>query len=310
MAKREQKRVLLLKLESTYGTDPVPTGAANAMLVRWRDFPEPSQSDYVDRQLLKPWLGRSQQFPANTKVVLPFDIEAAAAGAAGTAPAWGPAARMCGFAETVNVGVDVQYTPASTGDESATAYYNVDDLRQKVLGCRGSLGLTFRAGEVPLINVEAMGLYVAPEDSALPTPTFTAFKDPKVVNKVNTPTFTLHGFAAVMRQLSLQMNSARVYRDWVNSKQVELGNREPGGSVTFECPSIAAKDYFTLKENATLDALQLIHGVGAGNIVQVDAPKVQVTNPRFESEQGLLLITLDLVLVPNAGNDEVKITVK
>ncbi len=34
--KRDVKRILLAKIEATYGTDPVPTGAANAILSHWR----------------------------------------------------------------------------------------------------------------------------------------------------------------------------------------------------------------------------------------------------------------------------------
>jgi hypothetical protein len=308
--KRDVKRLLLAKIEVTYGTDPVPTGAANAVIAHWSNFPEPANSDYVDRQVLKPWLGRSQQFVANSKVNLPFDVEIAGSGAAGTAPAWGPIARMCGFAETLNAGVSAVYNPISASEESATLYYNLDDLQQKVTGARGSLGITVQAGQVPYINIAGMGLYAVPTDTAIPAPTFTAWQTPLVVNKVNTPTFTLHGFAAVLRELKLDMKTGLVYRDWVNSKKVDIGGRAPDGSVTIELPSIAAKDYFTAMQGNTLAALQLIHGTVAGNIVQLDAPQVQVTNPRFASESGLALLTLDLALVPSAGNDELTITAK
>ncbi len=306
--KRDVRRLLLAKIESVYGTDPTPTGAANAILCHWRDLPQPAQSDYVDRALLYPYFGRSQQFPSNAKISMGFDCELAGGGAAGTAPAWGPLARMCGFAETISAGVSVVYNPISSAEESATLWYNIDDLRQKAKGSRGSLGLSIKAGAVPLINFTTMGLYDPPADAAPATPTYTGFITPLIVNKVNTPTFTLLGYAAVMRELTIDMKKPLIYRDWVNTKKVDVGGQVPDGSVTIELPSIADKDYFAAHIAGTLGALQLIHGTVAGNIVQIDCPKVQVTNPRYASEQGIALLTLDLALVPSSGNDELTIT--
>jgi hypothetical protein len=310
-AKRDVKYILLEKIEASYGTDSTPTGVANAILARRRDFPQLGTGDYIDRQLMRTWLGRGAATPkANSRVAFGYDIEAAGSGTAGTAPAWGNAVRKCGFAEVVNAGVSVVYNPISAAEESSSCYWNIDGLQQKVLGTRGSLGLSFVAGQVPLINIDAVGLYAAPTDTALPSPTWTAWKDPLVVSQANTPTFTLHGFAAVCRELTLSMNQDRVFRDWMNTKLVDMGQRQPGGSVTLELPTIAAKDYFAADQAGTLAALQLVHGTVAGNIIQIDAPKVQVMNPRFASQNGIALLTLDLGLVPNAGNDEITITAK
>ena len=51
-----RKRLLLAKAEVTYGTDPTPTGAANAILVRNLEI-VPLQSDIVQRELIRPYLG-------------------------------------------------------------------------------------------------------------------------------------------------------------------------------------------------------------------------------------------------------------
>jgi hypothetical protein len=307
---KSDSRLLLAKVESSYGADPFPTGTVNAMLVRWRDFPQPAPSDYVDRQLLRPYLGRSQQFKANSKVTLPIAAELAGSGAAGTAPAWGPLARMCGFAETINPGVSTVYNPISTGEESAAVYYWIGGIRQKALGCRGTLGLSFRAGEVPLINIDGTGLYSAPGDVTMLNTSWTAWKDPLVVNNQNTPTFRLGGYNATLRELTIDMGSDPVYRDWVNTNAVDLGNRTPGGSVTIEMPTIATNDFFAIDQAATPVALVLVHGTAAGSIIRIDAFRVQLMRPRYATEKGLLLLTMDLALLPSAGNDELFITVQ
>ena len=84
--------VILLKLEGPglYGTDPVPTGAANAMLVSNLSV-TPMNSQNVDRDLIRPYLGGSEQLMGTRYVEMGFDIELVGSGAVATAPAWGPA---------------------------------------------------------------------------------------------------------------------------------------------------------------------------------------------------------------------------
>ena len=58
-----RKKIILAKTESTYGTDPTPTGVANAILVRNLNL-TPQDADLVNRDLVRPYLGRSEQLPA------------------------------------------------------------------------------------------------------------------------------------------------------------------------------------------------------------------------------------------------------
>ena len=96
----QRKRVILAKIETTYGVDPTPTGAANAILVRNLNV-TPQEADFTDRDLVRPFLGRSEQLPAAIRAMLDFEVEVAGAGTAGVAPGYGPLLRGCGFAESV-----------------------------------------------------------------------------------------------------------------------------------------------------------------------------------------------------------------
>ena len=84
-----RKRLILVETESTYGTDPTPTGA-DAILVRDLNI-TPQQSDVVSRDLIRPYLGASEQLLANTRVECTFSVELAGSGTAGTAPQYGRA---------------------------------------------------------------------------------------------------------------------------------------------------------------------------------------------------------------------------
>lgn len=94
-----RKRLILIKSESTYATDSSPAGT-DAVLVRDLEI-TPLQSDTVDRELIRPYLGASQQLLANTRVEVTFTVELAGSGSAGTAPAFGAALKSCGFSETL-----------------------------------------------------------------------------------------------------------------------------------------------------------------------------------------------------------------
>jgi hypothetical protein len=65
-----------------------PTGA-NAILVRNLEI-TPLEAETVNRDLVRPYLGASDQLLAQTRVSMTFEVEMAGSGTAGTAPAYGP----------------------------------------------------------------------------------------------------------------------------------------------------------------------------------------------------------------------------
>ena len=99
MALLLRKRLIVIETETTYGTDAAPD-AADAVLVRDLNI-TPQSSDVVSRQLIRPYLGASQQLLANTRVECTFSVELAGSGTAGTAPQYGKALKACGLAETI-----------------------------------------------------------------------------------------------------------------------------------------------------------------------------------------------------------------
>jgi hypothetical protein len=94
-----RKRLILAKTESPYGTDASPSGT-DAILVRDLSI-TPLQSDVVDRELIRPYLGASEQLLANTRVEVTFQVEMAGSGTGGTAPAFGRVVQACGFSQTI-----------------------------------------------------------------------------------------------------------------------------------------------------------------------------------------------------------------
>ncbi len=67
MARYVRNSAVLAKIESVYGTDPVPTGGANAMLVSNQSNPK-LVNNLVDRALLRSYFGGSEQLVGNAFV--------------------------------------------------------------------------------------------------------------------------------------------------------------------------------------------------------------------------------------------------
>lgn len=306
---RSDKVAILFKIETVEGTDPVPTGGANAILARNVTF-DPNPSTLLARPLVKPTHGQSARPIAGRHATVSFDVELAGSGTVAVAPAWGPVARACGFAETIIPTTGpVEYDPVSSGYESAGIYFNMDGVNHAMLMCRGSAAIVVEPNEVPMLRCTMTGLNVNPAAAALPTSDFAAFQTPLPAGNDNTPTFTLHGYAAILRSLTIDMAQRVVFRDLVNAERVDITGREPTGSLTIEAPPIGTQDFYAVERAETLAALQLVHGTVANNIVTVDAPAVQIHNPRYEEADGIAYMPMDLNVAENTGDDEVKITV-
>ncbi|PKR55477.1 phage tail tube protein [Thalassospira marina] len=307
MSLKWRKTVILAKLETTYGTDATPTGAANAIQVSEATV-TPLAGEELDRGLMRETLGSSPSIPVGSHVTCEFTVEIAGSGTAGTAPAFGPLLRACAMAEVIDAGVSVAYNPISEDEESASIYFHRDGNLFKLIGARGNVTAELNSNALPVLKFSFTGLWTEPASAALPTTDFSGFIPALPVNNANTPTFSLHGYAAVMTAFTFNLGNTINHRDRVNSEEVKFSDRKMSGSATFEEPAIATKNFYALAKNATLDALQLVHGTNAGNIVTIDMPKVQLKTPSQSNEDGTVLLAVALTPTPDAGDDEITLT--
>lgn len=309
---KTRKKYILVKMETTYGTDSTPA-AINAILTSGlqRSLYE---GNVISRDNDRATLGGEETVNTAPYAMLEFSVELAGAGAAGTAPAYGPLLRACGFAETINASTDVQYDPVSSAFESVSIYYDRDGERQILTGCRGSVEFTFSTGGYPMMNFRMVGLYNKPATATAVTPDVSGFQDPLPVNNRNTGTCTLDGFNLQLQSLSLNMAAETPHLDLVNFEQVLYVDRAPAGDLSFLAPTIATKDIMAMVEShlGTIDknAFQIVHGSTAGNIVQLDAPKVQLSGLSEIDIQGEQGYQSNALFLPDSGDDEVKLTIK
>jgi len=300
-----RKRLILLESEGTYGTDPAPTGA-DAVLVRDLNI-VPLQSDVVSRDLVRPYLGASEQLLANTRVECTFSVELAGSGTAGTAPRYGKALLACGMSETVVAATSVTYAPVSASFGSCTIYYNIDGVLHKVTGARGTFTINGAVGEIPTIDFTFTGIYNTPTDTALPSVTYADQATPVVFKAGNTTGFELLSYAGCLQSVSFDVGNSLVYRELVGcTKEVLLTDRASTGSVVLEAVTMATKNYFTAAlSDGTLGNLIFQHGQTAGNIVDFASTRVDIGDVSYSDQDGIHMLNVPYTCVPStAGNDE------
>ena len=309
MAFKFKRKVLLAKNEGTYGVDPTPTAADNAILVRNLVI-RPLEQEYDDRDFDAPYFGNRGRIVSGAFVRLSFEVEMAGGGAAGTAPKYGPLLKSCAMSETVNAGVSVVYAPITSAEPSCAFWFYLDGKRHKILGAYGNVEARLVAGRVPVWAFDFIGLYVLPDDVALASPTLTSFQKPLAVNNTNTTPATLFTYAGKFREIRVATGNELNYRNLPNSEAVRFTGRKSSGMVKLEDELVATKDWWTIIRAGTLGALAITQGTVAGNKVAIAAAQVQLTEPEMDEEQGIAMLGMKLELQPSsAGNDEFAITV-
>jgi hypothetical protein len=306
---------ILAKVETTYGTDPTPSGSANAVLISNASF------DYsynnVDRALLRGYMGGSEQLVGTRFVNLSFEVEIAGSGAAGTAPAWGDLLLACGMAEVVTASTCVEYSPVSSEMDSITIYYYDDGVVKKALGCMGTFEMAMGEGERPVFKFSFTGIDGGASAASTPSLTLSSWKAPLVITDTNTAQVTLGGTysAGVVsggttynsRGLSLNIGNDVQSNAMLGDQSVGITNRDATGSIEMDLTAAQEVSLMSDVNANTVTSMSMLHGTTGGGKILVFAPAVQRINPKQADYNGYRHISMDLRLTPSSGNDELTI---
>lgn len=310
MAKSMKNMVLLAKLQTTAGTDPTPTGAADAILCRALT-PKPISAEFVERSNIRGYKGNFGQLAVGVHREFEFEVELAGSGAAGTAPKFAGLLKACGFSETLSAGISAMYAPVSSGEPLICLYGYLDGILFKMLDAKGTVSFETNPKGIPVMKFTFMGTYSTPTDAALVTADYSAFVQPLTVSRATTPTLTIHGIAACVSQFTFDVANALVWRELINCGGAYSADRKPAGNVTMELTSVATKNWAEEVRLGITGAVQLVHGVTAGNIVQIDMPSTQFTSePTISDDNSVAMIAMGFSIMPNVGNDELVLTFK
>lgn len=310
---------ILVAQEATYGVDAAPTGTTNAMLVSNLSI-NPINAKWVDRELIRAYLGASEELQGESYIEMGFDIELVGSGTAGTAPAWSPMVLSAGFAEVLTATTRADYSPISVGMKSVTVYWYDDGVLHKARGVRSGGGLLAKIGALPKFSFKLIGLYSTPTAAALPTTITSAFKQPQVVRDGNTQQLTFgatHALATApvlaggtmypSQGLEIDFGISNQFTALLGGESVDITDRQMTGKVTLDLTAAQEVAFAQAVEAGTLSSMGLQHGTVAGNKALIWAPSVQMKNPQKVEVNGKRLVSYDLRLLPAAGNDELRI---
>lgn len=310
------RKVILFKKEAVYGADAAPTPAANAVLTRNFNRPEPILVDTLERELDMPTRGRVKTANTNRRTACSFEVEATGSGAAGTAAPWMELLEACGMAAPA-LSVGVSATQAFAAEDaslsSGTMYDWLGDQRSRSLGTRGTFGFDFTAGRYGFFKFDFQGMLPPPPavDGTLPgaAPDFTRWKDPLEVNTANTD-FTIGGYACALKSFTADANADVKMRNLVGQNYVQRGDHAMTGRVVCEAPAIGTKNYFTNLDAGDEIVVQLVHGVAAGSIAQIDANYLQILKIARSVEDDKVMLDMSVGFNIRAGQDDLLITAK
>lgn len=305
MGKLMRNMLVMAKDQTALGTPATLAAASNAVLVRSAG-PQMISGDFVKRPLIRGAMGNYGSDLSGAYRALEMEVEFAGSGTAGTKPGQAPLLLGCRMTETVSAGVSVAYQPATSSPKYLTLECDLDGVLFKLTDAIGSVSLTMDAGQYPVLKYTFVGKYEAMTDRTMPTgAVFTTQLKPLVVNKINTPTFTIGGVAYPTASFSMDMAGDVAWRELVNQAGAEMNDRSPTARARIELPSVATKAWGEAVRLGEEFALAITHGVTAGNIVTVAAPKLQVNAaPSISDDRGVAMLDLSFDVKPNAGNDE------
>jgi len=306
-----RKRLLVAALESPYGTNATPTGT-DAILVEDDLKITPLESETLERKIIQPYFGKKKQLLIRQRVKIEFSVELSGSGTAGVAPKYGKLISSCGFDETVVADTSVTYSLLSDNADiaSVTLAFHADGQKHVATGCRGNMKLTGKVGEIPKLQFEFTGIYTAPTDVSLPTPTYSNQATPLYMSLDNTGDLSINGFgSACLEEFEIDLKNNVIYRELVGcSKQVLITDRSGEGSLMIEAPLLDDHDFFSDASTSDLGNISFIHGPDLGNSVEIIIPNAQFGAPEYGDSDGIQMLSIPFGMVPtSAGNDELEL---
>lgn len=318
MPRYTRNTVLLVKVESAYGTDIIPTGA-EAMLISKPSL-NPLNAQNVPREVIFGALGSKEHLVGSSFQECSFDIELVGGGTAGTRPAWGDLMLACAWAETATVGVRVDYTLVSSAIQSVSMYWYDDGLLHKLLGARGDVSIKMTSGGIPVLSFSFKGLYVAASAASNASPTLTGFKTPLVVNEANTMDLSFGGTHALeiapaiagataypSQGIEFMLKNTVEHVPLLGGETIEITQRDPSCSFQLELTAAQEVTFMTAVAAATLTSVGLVHGTTAGYKSLLWLPYVQRISPTKQDVSGKRMVGFEGRVTPSAGNDEARL---
>ena len=298
-----ERKVILVKVEATPGTDSAPAAATDAFQAidfKWGNAGKANTDEFA---YAAPYYASRDVFNVSMQRDCMFDIPVIGAGTPlGTN--YGAAMlalyRACGHAAVVNALTSVVFSPISTAEETATLYAYEDGLLRRMLFTRGSMKWAFAENKVPRCSVAMLGLYSTPTDTPIVAPTFPTLQKPVGFGRANT-VITLGALNLKASMFEVDGGRVNAYRRLSGVEDVVPTDMKPTATVKFELPTVAQKAVYTELETTVEQLLRVVHGTAAGNVFTLAGTRAQLTDITEDKDRTQLFVTAKFDLVPNSS---------
>lgn len=303
-------QLLLAKVETTRGTDATPVKSANATLT----FPVDPKIDVqvIDYAVVRGSISAAKKRLGRKMVNLAITCPLKGSGTAGVAPEFGALLQSCAMVETVGAS-DVVYKPTNSDAnmESCTIYFFLDGIAVKAVGCMGNFVINPPAGGLPTITFNMRGRLLSRGDVALPTGAVFQTTEPVVVESGGVSFGAFN--TAVVRSLSYDSGNNIFDRMDINSPEGVLGTgisaRDPKYTATVEATVEATKAWWANFIGRVEEAIDLVIGTTAGNIITIGIPKACVdTSPDPAVDNNIVTYNLSGQALESTAEDNITIT--
>lgn len=292
------------KIETTSGTDAVPTAALNS--IRVVGVPTLSigylesgeRDDVVTGQLGRP----DRTAPAGRFGTIDLTVEIKGSGTAGTAPEYDPLMRMSGHSVTVVAGTSVTYTTLDDNMETGTLYCWSAGKLYKLVGCVATMKASAAAAKRGFKTFSVKGKMASdPIQQALPAQTFSSVLPPlfhSSTANIGTWLSTAASDPLVLKSVDVDEQIQIVERPSAGATDglisYLISDRAVKQSMVIEVPDIATFDADAVAKasGATAPTSGWQIGTVAGNRMAVQTGRWSIVSPNQGDDNGLATQTL------------------
>ncbi len=297
---KSSSQILLAKLELNEGEDP---GVDGSNVIETVDGITVTQydGDKVQRNIDSVAPTSGHEINKSPHSSWACNVDAAGSGDPATPPTFSTLLRICGFKESIDntAGSEkVVYTLSHHQSATATLVKHAGGtMVQKTHGARGECSIDL-SNFVRLQFQNLKGSYVRP--AAMPTPSeliYDNYADPLPINKQNTVIAKLGNTDIVFNAGSISFGGSTSYLNLPNQEMSQHGEFAATGQITFIAPDISEKNWFADAEshNGVVEIpFALQHGTIAGNIIEINSIRVQLSNLSETDINGSIGYTADL----------------
>lgn len=319
-----RKTLVLVKSETTYGTDPTPSASTDAMLLFGDGNVIKPDIKTLDRKPLRSTFTKRKKGIGRHKwTFTPQTILMSKGVSTGYgAPFFGPLLKACGLAAASGASggsSSTVYTPSSSSPVSCTAYVYADGLLKIATGLYGGFQAKFTAGEDPTINFTMDGRYTAPTTTSFPSSgSITYPTDNSTMVQSLGLTIGSYGDAQglVCREIMLDWPTTRPDRGSVNHtygwKGTHISDRDPTMELLVEYEDTLANNNFwtDLSTSVYTKAISFTHGDATQSAITVSVPTPQLISIQPEDDNGIRMMRLKYDISSVTDDGELTITFK